>query len=373
MPIKYYCKISDEFFLNKNDAVKHINSQFHKKGVIRTVLNKEKNNPPEFYKMRDMFLSTEVSHERDLLYYQLKRIDTGNREEKVIYLCPHCSREYIRPNTLIKHIENTCKVVKDNSYQMTEDEEDEEEQYRIERKEYIQKLCDRLKIDNILDEDNPNYKETNIEDEECPEIDIIEDEDQDFVDFKNLINYAASQGLSPDEQFAYVYHIQKKKREELFGKIKYYYMMIKREEDKKMIYETQKICLKCVNECNRVLKQVTNKVGDLSLLNNGILRVTDEDVVNQSTIINKKYDDIDTMCQIETPMTNTVNDSDINNIETLTTEELKLKVRKILKNNTNNNEEDIYCEIDGLFRENAGVFNSYLKDNHIKFEHLFQQ
>ena len=39
---------------------------------------------------------------------------------------------------------------------------------------------------------------------------------------------------------------------------------------------------------------------------------------------------------------------------------------------TNDNEEDLYQEIDGLFRENVGVFNSYLKDNHIKFGHLFQ-
>lgn len=372
MPIKYYCKVCDEYMLNKNDAAKHIDSQFHRKGVIRKVLNEERKCPQEFFKFRDMFLSTEVSYERDLLYCQIKRIDTGNREEKLIFICQYCSREYIRENTLIKHIENTCKVKNDETYEMSEEELDQEEQNRLEREEYIQKICDKLKIENILDENNPNYKHTTLEDEECPDMDILEDEDQDFVDFKNLINYAAAQGLSPDEQFAYVYHIQKKKREELFGKIKYYYMLIKREEDKKMIYEAQKICLKCVNECNSILKKVTNKVGDLSLLNNGILRVTEEDVANETNVVNKKYGDIDVMSAVKTPMTNTVNDPDINNIETLTDNELKMKVRKILSTNTNNNEEDLYQEIDGLFRENVGVFNSYLKDNHIKFGHLFQ-
>ena len=47
-------------------------------------------------------------------------------------------------------------------------------------------------------------------------------------------------------------------------------------------------------------------------------------------------------------MTNTVNDPDINNFETVTDEELKLKVQKILSTNTNNNEEDLYQEIDNL-------------------------
>lgn len=372
MTIKYYCKICDEYMLNKNDACKHVTSHYHKRNLIRLVLTEEKDNPQEFFRLKEMFLSTEINYDRDMLYCQLKRVDSGNREEKVIYICQYCNREYIRKNTLIKHIQTTCKVKNDETFEISEDEIEQEYENKIERAEYIQKICDKLKIENILDENHPNYKPTNIEDEECPEMDILEDEDQDFIDFKNLINYAASQGLSPDEQFAYVYHIQKKKREELFGKIKYYYMMIKREEDKKMIYEAQKICLKCVKECNKMLKNVTDKVGDLSILNKGIIRVTDEDVINETNIINKKHNDIDAMCVTKTPMTNTVNDPDINNLETVTDDELKLKVSKILSTNTNNNEEDLYLEIDNLFRENVGVFNSYLRDNHIKFEHLFQ-
>ena len=372
MPIKYFCKICDEYIINKNDACKHINSHLHKRNVIKKILMERKDNPSEFFKFKDMFNSSEVNYERDMLYCHIKRIDTGNREEKDIFICQYCNREYIRKNTLIKHIENTCKVKNDETFQISEEELEQEYENKIERQEYIQNICDKLKIENILDENHPNYKSTNIEDEECPDIDITEDEDQDFIEFKNLINYAASQGLSPDEQFAYVYHIQKKKREELFGKIKYYYMMIKREEDKRMIYDAQKICLKCVKECSKMLKHVIDKVGDLSLINKGLIKVNDEDVVNQINIVNKKIDQVDKFCISSTPMTNTVNDPDINNYETVTNDELKLKVKKILSTNTNNAEEDLYNEIDGLFRENVNIFNSYLRDNHIKFEHLFQ-
>ena len=45
----------------------------------------------------------------------------------------------------------------------------------------------------------------------------------------------------------------------------------------------------------------------------------------------------------------------------------------VLYENRTPEEEEIYNEIDILYKDNIDVFNVYLKKNFIKFTHLFQE
>ena len=45
---------------------------------------------------------------------------------------------------------------------------------------------------------------------------------------------------------------------------------------------------------------------------------------------------------------------------------------KVLYENRTPEVEDIYNEIDYLYKENIDVFNLYIKKNFIKFQHLFE-
>ena len=154
--------------------------------------------------------------------------------------------------------------------------------------------------------------------------------------------------------------------------MKYYYMMLKREEDKKMTCEAQRISLRCTNECRNILKKVTEQVCRLSLLNKSYLKLDDNDIRENNLIKQSKFDTIDEEFTIKTPIGKNINTRDLNNEDTLTDSELKVKVSNILKKNNTSENEDIYDEIDIIFRDHTNIFNSYIRDNYIKFSHIFK-
>ena len=171
MPLKYYCEPCNKYFSNKTDSFEHINTHSHKKNIIKKVLTENKNTENDIQEYRDIFTTKEENIQREFLFCQMKRVETVNNDERNIFICKFCGREYIRKKAYEEHILNTCTVKKDNTFELDQIQIEQEEDERTEREQYIQNICDELNIENILIEKDKD-DESKLENETYPEIEI---------------------------------------------------------------------------------------------------------------------------------------------------------------------------------------------------------
>ena len=239
---------------------------------------------------------------------------------------------------------------------------------------------------NLVNPDNNNYPS------ELPE--IKDQEKEDYEEFQKLMHLASLQGLNDEEQMYFVYQYQRKKRQEELNDIKYYYMMIRREEERQRISNAQKISLFSVNEAKRILKKVREQVSTLALLNKNTLRLTEEDFIIQNEHNKKLIDGVDNKYSFTEMKTKVLknkkfkdnnydlqDDDDIEEMvnRSMEVEDMPNKAEELEASKLNNKlyqnnitlEEELYNEIDYLYKENVKVFNYYIRKNFIKFQHLF--
>jgi hypothetical protein len=239
----------------------------------------------------------------------------------------------------------------------------------------------------MVNPENNNYPN------ELPE--IKDEEKEDYEEFQKLMYMASLQGLNEDEQMYFVYQYQRKKRQEELNEIKYYYMMIRREEERQRISNAQKVALFSVNEAKRVLKKIREEVSTLALLNKNTLKLSEEDIKQEHLRTQEMVEEVDDKYSFQNmkmkvrknkkfqdnnydlPIDNSVEEMINQSLEPVEMphkpEELVAQdLVKVIYENRTPEVEDIYNEIDYLYRENIDVFNLYIKKNFIKFQHLFE-
>lgn len=425
---KYHCITCSLTFNDKCVASSHISKIKHKKKVEAFYMEDESLSNDEYDNFVDLFRSEDLVSEKDIYYSKMTKINTIDDTKKNIYFCKFCSREFVRKDGLINHLNKTCKVKKDKQIYQKELEKlkvDEDQQIKI---NFIEQKGNKIKmeevmvnseVDNPFNTDNDELENIDFEDNsygnigtnnippdpnlvnpdnnnypnELPE--IKDQEKEDYEEFQKLMHLASLQGLNEEEQMYFVYQYQRKKRQEELNDIKYYYMMIRREEERQRISNAQKISLFSVNESKRILKKVREQVSTLALLNKNTLRLTEEDFIIQNEQNTKILEDVDTKYSFTEMKTKVLKNKKFrdNNYDlpieddveeminkSLEPEDYPNKAEELEANKINNKlyennitlEEELYNEIDNLYKENIKIFNYYIRKNFIKFQHLFE-
>ena len=442
---KYWCPTCDIKLNTRKIMSAHIIKLKHQKNVKELYCEKieSEDEKEKYVKIFDENNNNPENEIKKELCYSKVRKEQDDGTFKTFYLCKDCSREFVKEDTLEKHIKNTCKVRKDKEFTNEEFKKLQSEDIQQESIDEMESLGRKIKIKDIfkskdLDlqekEAKQEEKENSISEEEAlkpgykeQEIpDLSKDpEKESFIEFQKLMHMAEMQGLSEEEQLYFVYQYQKKQRQETVSEIKHQYMLIRREEERQRITNAQKIALYSANEARNVLKQIQDQVSTLALLNKSTLRLTEEDIkheyvncVNRILMINENFSLRNISKVTKTPNTkflSTINKNALNGITEEDMEREKNKPRKIytkedivyessddeeMEDNVENekllgghishpediNSEEVkipiyknfkkvsqefYEEIDNLYKENMEIFNLYIKNNFIKFQHLF--
>ena len=435
MKFRYFCQICEVWNDTKKDAFNHTKHPTHKKNVMEMVVGDENNTENDRMRYTKMFTTNEEDMQRDLFYGQFKKFDDVTKEGKIYFFCKYCSREFVKQNNLVNHIQNTCKKKKDQDIFDAQMEKIMTEETQDDKKEHIGQLGNKLGMDDMF-EDNNDLKQPIKDDNytnDSEEEDILgvkeeeeeafphhdkDKEAEEFAEFTRIIQFAAMQGLNEQEQMQYVYQYQKKKRQEQINEIKYYYMMIRREEERERITNAQKVSIHCANEAREILKKITEQVSTLALLNKGTINLTEKEMEEEhyknvekmneyherfrlrrknkyrnEVLLGKNYvpypendndnNDENNQADTENEANNTdepmcipvpklkksnrkkkpINAEDIDSKEFLD---------QIYKNNVTE-EEELYEEIRLMYLENHQIFNQFVRDNYIKFMHIFTE
>ncbi len=429
---KYICNVCNITFEDKEIASSHISKIKHRKKIEELILADSKIDIDKKEELKKSFDENDLVSEKDIYYSKMTRVDLETEARRYIYFCKFCSRQFFRKDTLMKHMKNTCKVKKDKEINMAELQKmqcDDDQQVKI---SFIEQKGAKIKLEEMMNENevtNPLSDTNESSDEDiCPnvyednsygnigtnnippnpdlvnpdnnnypnELPEIKDEDkEDYEEFQKLMYIASLQGLNEDEQMYFVYQYQKKKRQEELNEIKYYYMMIRREEERQRISNAQKVSLFAVNEAKRVLKKIREEVSKLALLNRSTLRLTQEDIIEFNELeqewkdeVDEKYSSKNIKIKVRKNKKFEDNNYDLevdNRIEELIDQSLEpvdmpnkpeemisKELVNVLYENRSPEVEDIYNEIDNLYKENINIFNLYIKKNFIKFQHLFE-
>ena len=428
MKFRYFCQICEVWNDTKKDAFNHTKHHTHKKEVMEMVIGDSNNTEDDRKRYTRMFTTNEEDMQRDLFYGQFKKFDDVTKEGKIYFFCKYCSREFVKQNNLVNHIQNTCKKKKEQDIFDAQMEKIMTEETQDDKKEHIGQLGDKLGMDDMFEDNNDlkqptkddNYtndsEEEDIlgvkgeEEEAFPHLDK-DKEAEEFAEFTRIIQFAAMQGLNEQEQMQYVYQYQKKKKQEQINEIKYYYMMIRREEERERITNAQKVSIHCANEAREILKKITEQVSTLALLNKGTINLNDSDIEEEhyknidkmneyherfrlkrknkyrnEVLLGKNYvpypdpeeeeeeyknENNEPMCipvpKLKLKKSNRkkkpINAEDIDSKEFL---------EQIYKNNISE-EEELYEEVRLMYLENHNVFNQFVRDNYIKFMHIFKE
>lgn len=428
---KYICNVCNITFDDKEIAASHISKIKHKKKTEELVLADNKIKDEKKEELKKSFEENDLVSEKDVYYSKMIRVDLSNESRKYIYFCKFCSRQFMRKDTLLKHMKNNCKAKKDKEINMAELQKmqcDDDQQVKISfieqkgAKINLEEMMNENEVNNPLSEDGesseeetdpntfednsygnigtnnipPNPDLVNPDNNNYPnELPEIKDDDkEDYEEFKKLMYIASLQGLNEEEQMYFVYQYQKKKRQEELNDIKYYYMMIRREEERQRISNAQKVSLFAVNEAKRVLKKIREEVSTLALLNRSTLRLTQEDIIEFNELeqemkdeVDEKYSSKNIKIKIRKNKKFEDNNYDLeedHRIEELIDQSLEpvdmphkpeemisKDLVNVLYENRTPEVEDLYNEIDNIYKEHIEVFNLYIKKNFIKFQHLF--
>ena len=106
---KYICNVCNITFDDKDIASSHISKIKHKKKTEELILNDPKIKEDKKEELKNSFEENDLVSEKDIYYSKMIRVDLSNESRKYIYFCKFCSRQFVRKDTLIKHMKNTCK------------------------------------------------------------------------------------------------------------------------------------------------------------------------------------------------------------------------------------------------------------------------
>ena len=430
---KYICNVCNVNFDTAENAASHITKIKHRKKTEELILSNTKlsNDKKETLKLE--FTKNDLVSEKDLYYSKLLKIDNKTESRKYTYFCKFCSRQFVKKESLLNHMNKTCKVKKDKTINHAELQKlqcDDDQQVKI---SFIEEQGVKMKLEEMMHENevihpfqDDNYVDSD-DDQDCcvyennsygcvgannippdptmvnPENnnypnelpEIKDEEKEDYEEFQKIMYLASLQGLNEEEQMYFVYQYQRKKRQEELSEIKYYYMMIRREEERQRISNAQKVALFSVNEAKRVLKKIREEVSTLALLNKNTLRLTNADIKQQQEKQKEMCQEVDDKYSLKNMKVkvrknkkfhdNNYDLPEDNSIEELIDKSLEPEdmpnkpeemiskdLANILYENRTPEVEDIYNEIDNLYRDNFDIFNLYIKRNFIKFQHLFE-
>lgn len=431
---KYICNVCNLTFDDADTAANHITVVKHKKKTEAQVLNDKKITDEKKEELMQLFQENILVSEKDIHYSKLLKVNVDTNARKWTFFCKFCKRQFVKKESLINHMNNTCKAKKDkeiNTLELQKMQCDDDQQSKI---SFIEQKGNKMKLDEMMNENdvthpfkddfsddseddhitlnccednsygnvgtnnippNPNLvnPENNNYPNELPEIKDEEKEDQE--EFQKLMYLASLQGLNEEQQMYFVYQYQRKKRQEELNEIKYYYMMIRREEERQRISNAQKIALFSVNEAKKVLKKIRQEVSTLALLNKNTLKLTQADIKEQQKVENELVADVDVKYSFKNMKVRVRknkkfqdNDYDVkpdNGLEEMIEaslnpvqmpskpeEMVSKELANVLYDNRTPEVEELYNEIDSLYKENIDVFNLYIKKNYIKFQHLFE-
>ncbi len=428
---KYICNVCNLTFDDAENAAIHITKVKHKKKIEEQIINDKRLSDEKKEALKLEFVENELVSEKDLYCAKLVKVDEESNNRKYTYFCKFCQRQFVKKESLWNHMNKTCKVKKDkeiNNLELQQMQCDDDQHAKI---SYIEDKGNKMKLEEMMNENevihpfkdsdssdeelqptffddnsygnigannippNPNMvnPENNNYPNELPE--IKDEEKEDYEEFQKLMYMASLQGLNEDEQMYFVYQYQRKKRQEELNEIKYYYMMIRREEERQRISNAQKVALFSVNEAKRVLKKIREEVSTLALLNKNTLKLSQEDIKQEHLRTQEMIEEVDDKYSFQNmkmkvrknkkfqdnnydlPIDNSVEEMIEQSLEPLDMphkpEELVAQdLVKVLYENRTPEVEDIYNEIDYLYKENIDVFNLYIKKNFIKFQHLFE-
>lgn len=430
---KYICNVCNLVFDDAETAANHITKIKHKKKTEELVLKDKKISDEKKEILKQEFIDKDLVSEKDAYYSKMLKVDLSTNTRKYTFFCKFCSRQFVKKESLLNHMNKNCKVKKDkeiNNAELHKMQCDDDQQSKI---SFLEKKGTKMKLEEMMHENDvvhpfkkngeedqgynvdpdtfddnsygnvgtnnipPNPDLVNPDNNNYPnELPEIKDEEkEDYEEFQKLMYIASLQGLNEEEQMYFVYQYQRKKRQEELNEIKYYYMMIRREEERQRISNAQKIALFSVNEAKRVLKKIREEVSTLALLNKNTIKLTQDDIkiqnekeqlmiedvdvkysfknMKMNIIKNKKFQDND----YDSPVDNSIEDMIDQSLEPVEMpnkpeEMISKNLADVLYENRTPEVEEIYYEIDNLYKENIDVFNLYIKKNFIKFQHLFE-
>lgn len=431
---KFICNTCNLTFDDAETAASHITKIKHKKKTEENIL-KDKKLPEDRRKLlEEDFKSCKLVSEKDMYYGKLLKVNNENNSRKYTYFCKFCQRQFVKKDSLLNHMHKTCKKKKDKEIANLELQKLQcldDQQSKI---SFIEDKGNKMKLDEMLYETDVNHPFRNLDTDssddeindpsefdnnsygsigannippnpnlvnpennnypnELPE--IKDDEKEDYEEFQKLMYIAGLQGMNEDEQMYFVYQYQRKKRQEELNEIKYYYMMIRREEERQRISNAQKVALYAVNESKKVLKKIREEVSTLALLHKNTLKLSPQDIKSQMEREKEMLEDVDKKYSYQNMKTKIRknkkfqdNNYDVepdNTLDELIQKSLEPQempskpdeliskdLANVLYDNRTPEEEEIYNEIDTIYKENVDIFNIFIKRNFIKFTHLFQ-
>ena len=431
---KYICNTCNLTFENSDSAAAHILKIKHKKKTEEVVLKDKKLNEEERCILVDDFSSNTLVSPKDIFYSKLLKVNNDTNNRKYTYFCKFCQRQFVKKESLMNHMQKTCKKKKDKEIANLELQKmqcDDDQQAKI---SFIEEKGNMMKLDEMMHETDVTHPFKQVESEDSEEDmndsddfdnnsygsvgannippnpnlvnpnnnnypnelpEIKDEEKEDYEEFQKLMYIASLQGMNEEEQMYFVYQYQRKKRQEELNEVKYYYMMIRREEERQRISNAQKVALYAVNESKKVLKKIREEVSTLALLHKNTLKLTPQDIKTQllrekemkknvdeqysyknmkvKIRKNKKFQDNNYDCEPDDSLEKLIDKSlEPEEMPSKPDELISKDLANILYENRTPEEEEIYNEIDIIYKENIDIFNIYIKKNYIKFTHLFE-
>ena len=431
---KYICNTCNLTFDDAESAASHIIKIKHKKKTEECILADKKLGDDEKSVLELDFKSQDLVSKKDIFYGKLLKVNNETNSRKYTYFCKFCQRQFVKKESLMNHMQKTCKIKKDKEIAHLELQKLQCDDEQLSKISFIEEKGNKMKLDEMMHEtdvthpfksgdsedsdeevfesgnfDNNSYgnigtnnippnpnlvnPDNNNYPNELPE--IKDDEKEDYEEFQKLMYIASLQGMNDEEQMYFVYQYQRKKRQEELNEIKYYYMMIRREEERQRISNAQKVALYAVNESKKVLKKIREEVSNLALLHKNTLKLTPNDIKEQLAREKEMIEDVDEKYSYKNMKVKIRKNKKFqdNNYDCVPDDSLEKLIQKsfepqempskpdeliskdladILYENRIPEEEEIYNEIDTIYKDNIDVFNIYIKKNYLKFTHLFQ-
>ena len=200
--------------------------------------------------LEEDFRENKLVSEKDIYYGKMLKVNNDNNSRKYTYFCKFCCRQFVKKESLLNHMNKTCKLKKDKEISNLELQKLQTEDDQQSKISFIEEKGNKMKLDEMMyetdvshpfkngdsddsDDDisdpsvfesnsygnigannippNPNLvnPDNNNYPNELPE--IKDDEKEDYEEFQKLMYIAGLQGMNEEEQMYFVYQYQRKK------------------------------------------------------------------------------------------------------------------------------------------------------------------
>ena len=113
---KYICNTCNLTFDDAESASAHIQKFKHKKKVEENVL-KDKKLPEQKKKILEQdFKDNKLVSEKDIHYGKMLKVNNDTNSRKYTYFFKFCNRQFVKKDSLLNHMNKTCKVKKIRKY-----------------------------------------------------------------------------------------------------------------------------------------------------------------------------------------------------------------------------------------------------------------